>query len=560
MKLNDMKIGRRLGIGFGVVILMVVGLAGLAWYAIKDVNFEMDASLDAAREIEEILQARRDVGDIYFHLSSAVIDRSEQGRRFQLEELAGARASYLTRLESVKKGIDRPEGQALVQKVEQALGDARDGNNRIIELTRAGRDAEAQVLFAGDAAPNLVKIEKAFENLVEYQQGRIKVEDDLTEAAVTRYSTLIIVVGLLACVIGVAFAVVIAGSVTKPVAAGIGQLQQVAKGDVSTDVPAALRERKDEIGDLSRSMQNMTETLRGMIANLTSGVETLASASTELSTISAQTGSATRTVGDKSQTVAAAAEQSSANTTAVANSMEHAAQGLTSVAGATEEMSATIGEVAQNAARARNISEQASSQAQAVSLMMRDLGQAAQEIGKVTETITDISSQTNLLALNATIEAARAGAAGKGFAVVANEIKELARQTAGATEDIKAKIAAVQGSTGVAIADIQKITDVVQEVGSLVNAIAAAIEEQAAVTRDVAGNVAQASSGVKEAHDRVEETATVSRTIARDIAGLNASMHEVREGGEQVQASATGLSRLAEQLRGIVGQFKTKAA
>jgi hemerythrin-like metal-binding protein len=187
---------------------------------------------------------------------------------------------------------------------------------------------------------------------------------------------------------------------------------------------------------------------------------------------------------------------------------------------------------------------------------MHQLGQAAQEIGVVTETITDISSQTNLLALNATIEAARAGSAGKGFAVVANEIKELARQTAGATEDIKAKIGGVQSSAGSAIADIEKITSVIDEVGHLVAGIATAIEEQATVTRDVAGNIAQASAGVQESTERVAQTASVSRSMAADIASVDAAASEIRAGGEQVQASAAELSHLSEQLRNLVGQFK----
>ena len=136
----------------------------------------------------------------------------------------------------------------------------------------------------------------------------------------------------------------------------------------------------------------------------------------------------------------------------------------------------------------------------------------------MTETITNISAQTNLLALNATIEAARAGTAGKGFAVVANEIKELAKQTAEATEDIKARIAGIQNSTGTAITDIGQITTVIRDVGTIVTSIAAAIEEQATVTKDVAGNIAQASSGVREANERVSQTAEVSKSIARDIA------------------------------------------
>jgi hemerythrin-like metal-binding protein len=219
-------------------------------------------------------------------------------------------------------------------------------------------------------------------------------------------------------------------------------------------------------------------------------------------------------------------------------------------------MSATIGEIAANSEKARAISADAGTQAASVSALMQQLGQAAREIGKVTETITNISAQTNLLALNATIEAARAGAAGKGFAVVANEIKELAKQTATATEDIKGKIAGVQLSTGSAIADIEKITTVIAQVGQLVTGIATAIEEQATVTKDVAGNIAQASSGVHEANERVAQTAAVAKSMAQDLAGVNSAADEIRSGGEQVQASAAELSRLAEQLKGLVGQFK----
>ena len=166
------------------------------------------------------------------------------------------------------------------------------------------------------------------------------------------------------------------------------------------------------------------------------------------------------------------------------------------------------------------------------------------------------ASQTRMLALNATIEAARAGAAGKGFAIVANEIKELARQTAAATEDIKAKVAGVQSSAGSAITDIGKISAVINEVGAIVSSIAAAIEEQATVTKDVAGNIAQASAGVKDSNERVAQTVTVSKSMAQDIAGISAAVNDLRQDGEQVEISAAELSKLAEQLRTTVGQFQ----
>ena len=140
--------------------------------------------------------------------------------------------------------------------------------------------------------------------------------------------------------------------------------------------------------------------------------------------------------------------------------------------------------------------------------------------------------------------------------MVANEIKELAGQTAHATEDIKAKISGVQTSTSEAIADIGKIFGVIQEVGSIVADIASSIDEQATVTKGVAGNIAEASSGVKDSNERIAQTASVSKSIAVDIAGVNAALGEVRQGGEQVQVSAAELSKLAERLTALVGQFK----
>ena len=362
---------------------------------------------------------------------------------------------------------------------------------------------------------------------------------------------------LLALGLGIGVAFIFSGRIVGALSPVVERLQSIASGDLSgAALPEKLRSRTDEFGELASASQTMSDNLRRLLGGISSGAHTLASAATELSAISRQTASGTASMADRAHSVAAAAEQASSNTLSIAAGMEQSSSNLSSVASATEQMSATVGDISANTGKARAISEQASGQAQTITDQMQRLGQAAQEIGHVTETITNISAQTNLLALNATIEAARAGSAGKGFAVVANEIKELARQTAEATEDIKARIAGIQGSTGSAISDIGQITAVIRDVGGIVASIAAAIEEQATVTRDVAGNIAQASVGVQEANERVSQTAEVSRSIARDIAGVNAAVTDIRLGGEQVQSSALDLSKLAEELGAQVALFR----
>ena len=187
---------------------------------------------------------------------------------------------------------------------------------------------------------------------------------------------------------------------------------------------------------------------------------------------------------------------------------------------------------------------------------MQQLGLAANEIGKVIETISKISAQTNLLALNATIEAASAGEAGRGFAVVAGEVKELSRQTATAADNIKTKISGIQASTKHAIAEIEKISEVILEVGSVVTSIAVSTEEQAVVTKNVAANISEASAGVKNANEQVAQAASASRFMARDLSMVNAAVADISQGNKQVQSCTVELSKLAEQLKSTAGQFK----
>ena len=344
-------------------------------------------------------------------------------------------------------------------------------------------------------------------------------------------------------------------AIVKPISDAAGVMQDISEGEGDL-TKRILVDSNDEIGALTKGFNTFVEKIHNIVAQLSSNVVTMAAFANQLSILSKQMGDGVEVMSEKTGTVSAAAEEASVNTHSAADSMEEATTRLATVTDATHEMNNNIGKIVLNSDKARGISKQAGEQALRLTTVMQQFGQAAQEIGKVTETITDISSQTNLLALNATIEAARAGEAGKGFAVVASEIKDLARQTAMATEDIKGRISGVQQSAGGAMADIEKITVVIGEVGVLVAGIATAIEAQALITRNVVDNIAHAATSMQGANEQVAQTAVVSQEIAQEISGINSVVAEIRGGREQVQANSTELSLLASNLNALVGHFK----
>jgi len=549
--------------------------------------------LDLSRKIDELdlgdpMELRQSLdlfrGD-HYKLTTALLKMINDGKQFEGGD--NHEACNMGKWLPVFKTTN-PAVQQLRQEIAEPHRKFHEGVHKIKELVASGRIDEAKSVYAALTASmetvfnKLDELRKLAANahnmqeeakhqlLVTAHAAQLKAFEELDNivasssvaakqkatTAAHEASTFKIVM-MSTALTGVGLAMVIAflitRAITTPLSKAVGVADELSKGNLTVNIKA---DSNDETGQLLKAMDTMTASLRAMFTDISKGVETLTSSSTELAAVSLQlTGAANDTSG-KSSSVATASEEMNTNFQSVSAAMEQSTSNLNMIATSTEEMTATVREIAVSAEKARVISDGAVKQSKATSVKMTDLGEAAKKIGRVTETITEISEQTNLLALNATIEAARAGEAGKGFAVVANEIKELARQTAEATVDIKNQIGDMQSTTNGTIEDIANISEVIAEINNVINAIATAVEEQSAATNEIAGNIAQASQGIAEVNENVAHSSMVVTDITRDVSTINSQAGQVGTGSVQVQTSAQALSNLAIQLKDMVSKFK----
>jgi methyl-accepting chemotaxis protein len=371
------------------------------------------------------------------------------------------------------------------------------------------------------------------------------------------YFTQIIVVILIASVVGILINFLLG----KTISGSLAQLNHLVKdlaegeGDLTKRINLT---SQDETGELAKWINLFMDKLHHIIKDISINADSLNHSSSGLTAISQQMTEGAHQASEKSNSVATSAEEMSSNMNSVAAASEEASTNVSMVASASEEMAITVKEIAKSSEKARTITNDAVKKATGATANINKLGEAADQISKFTEVITEISEQTNLLALNATIEAARAGDAGKGFAVVANEIKDLAKQTAQATQEIKAKIDGIQTSSSQTASEIETISKVINEVDEIVSAIAAAVEEQSTATEEISGNVNQASEGIREVNENVSQSSVVSDQIAKDIADVNQATGMLSNSSAMVNTSAETLADLATKLHQAVARFKLK--
>ncbi len=302
-------------------------------------------------------------------------------------------------------------------------------------------------------------------------------------------------------------------------------VKSASQGDLTQTITVT---GSDPIGQMGEGLESFFGNLRHSMSSIAENATALAGASEELSAVSTEMSGSADETSSQANIVSAASEQVSANVHTVATGVE--------------EMNSAIREIAKNASEASRVSQQAVDVASSTNRTITKLGESSAEIGKVVKVITSIAEQTNLLALNATIEAARAGEAGKGFAVVANEVKELAKETAKATEDISQKIEMIQTDTQGAVEAIRQISDVINQINDISSTIASAVEEQTATANEMGRNVAEAAKGTSE--------------IAENITAVAGAANSTTSGANNCQQASGELSRMASTLQQLVSQFK----
>ncbi|MCZ2817203.1 methyl-accepting chemotaxis protein [Modestobacter sp. VKM Ac-2984] len=513
----------RLLAAFLTVTLMTLVVGGLGISRMAQLSHQAEVVYEeGAVPLRDILLLR----STYWQYQATISRSTGAGLSPEIvQTLQEQMAAIRETLDGLRADLDdvalRPDTEAAFQDFQTAIQLYDDTSAQMAEVGAAGGDPMSLL-------PTLIQAEtNAIDALTAASDAQITATEATVQEARDAYSsarTLTLMGVAIGFAISVALAVLMARSVTRPVQRIRETLEQVAAGDLRV---RAGRTGGAELGQVAESLDETLDALGGVLALVNNSAGRLATASLQLNAGAEAMASNARNAAGQADVVVASAGE-------VAASVDTVSTG-------SQQMEAAIREISQNASEASRVAGQAVNVAENTTRTVGKLGDSSQEIATVVKLINGIAEQTNLLALNATIEAARAGEAGKGFAVVASEVKELAQETARATEDISRRVEAIQGDTAGAVEAIGEISNVIGQINDYQATIAAAVEEQTATTNEMNRNVAEAAGS--------------SRSIATAITGLAAGTAETNQRVAEAQQSAAELSRMSDELQDAVSRF-----
>jgi methyl-accepting chemotaxis protein len=506
------------------VVALAVGIVGLvalgkASGAAQTMYHSNVASIQAVGQLTNaVTQARVDLANQAVSVKAADTERFTDAFEADRQSFATAMAAYRASLPSSDpRVIDE------LQARWDAYVDVATG--KLLPSGKRNAVAEWSSIRDDEAGPIM---EKIYADLADLNKAETADAARNAGAAKSGYESSR-TTSIITLVAGLVFALALGFLVSRKIVQSLTKVTYVCDGLADGDLTRATGlVTRDEPGRMGRSLDAAMARLRNTVSTIEASAASLAGASEQM------TGTATQ--------IAASAEETSAQALAVSAAAEQVSRSVETVSAGSEEMGASIREISQNAAEAARVATEAVTVTAATSATMNKLGESSAEIGNVIKTITAIAEQTNLLALNATIEAARAGEAGKGFAVVASEVKDLAQETARATDDISRRVEAIQADTSGAVAAIEEISIVIERISEFQTTIASAVEQQTATTAEMNRSVAEASGGTNEIAENITGVAEAARTTSQGVA--------------ETQQATAELARMSTELSSLVSTFR----
>ena len=508
-------------LGVGAVALCMVALVKMG--QLDDSSHQIiSENLTPSSMLSDV---RADVGTVQVSLTGMrVVSTNEL--RDQLKATAdAAEADIDSKLAAYTSQAGGHNRQKLVEQFTtawQRFRLVRDG--QLYQRARAGQGAQFEAIYLNQAVPAIAAADQALSDLDAFE---IRAGNAAAKSATDRYTSarvITILVLLAIVVLGAFLALYLSALIVRPLRRVSGDLASVASGDLTGTVEVASR---DEVGRMADSLSRALRNLRDTIASVAAGAQALDRSSTELTEVNNR--------------IAASAARSSTGAVEVSGLAEEVSTYVKTMAVSADAMAASIREIAQNASEAATVANHAVELADTTTRTIGKLGDSSTQIGSAVKLITAIAEQTNLLALNATIEAARAGDAGKGFAVVAGEVKDLAQETAKATDEISRLVDAIQTDTAGAVRAGGEITEIIGRINGFQTTIASAVEEQTATTSEMSHNVSEAAVSAGRISEKIAIAADDARTT--------------NTGVDDAKHAAAELGTLSGQLRDAIGRF-----
>ncbi|WP_449063181.1 methyl-accepting chemotaxis protein [Planomonospora algeriensis] len=517
---TDLNIGTKVLVAVGLVAVMAGAIGMTALNRMATMNDSVKVMQTANTNLAQLGVVRARMTDMYNYSVGSVVDRSPQVRATLTDQVQEFTDQVTDEFEAYKAGFtDIPQAHAELAAFEKTWAEFRTLRDAV--MFGAPLPAGMDMAAAGERlAETSTEINVIMDGMAKHER---EMADLLAAGASDQYGSARTVVIVL-LVAGLLLAVGLARLVARMIVSRMGALSRtlaaMARGDLTRTAEVTSR---DEVGQMAVAVNQANDSIRAAIASMAASADTLAAGSGGLTEVSDR--------------ISASAQESSAQAESAAAAAGQVSQNVQTVSAGTEEMGASIREIAHNAGEGAKVASRAVAVASATNETVAKLGASSAEIGDVVKTITSIAEQTNLLALNATIEAARAGDAGKGFAVVAGEVKDLAQETAKATEDISKRVEAIQSDTESAVAAIAEISEIIGKINDYQLTIAGAVEEQTSTTNEMNRSVAEAAQGstdiaagisvLADAARVTAEGVAESRRAATDMAGLSTRLHEL---------------------------------